>query len=245
MNKKLSDGRCVIPPLILKNIAGKKEIKILVVGSKPKFTHEGIGDFDLAFYANAAIARKNYFNADMSFNIVVESIFYKLSTDSAAAAAREQINQVGCENTIVLQSPAWAHKKWSSCTLLSGNVIDVCLAKKRQVVLDVLGMNWMLSAMWDLSPNPIYFTKQLARLALRGQGSISKPSTGIWAVLLACYICKLKKTPLNIVVSGIGLSNDGYSYSTQDSMRLQSHWVDPQAVKKLQRMGVIFLDMDK
>ncbi len=244
MTKLEPIARRFLSPRMLKKISAGENLRILVVGSKPKFTHEDIGTFDLAFYANAAIARRHHFDAIESFNVLVESIFFE-NGSIATETAKDQIIRAGCENTIVLQSPNWVYSAWKSSTQLPGKIIDLSLAQKRHVVLDVLNTGWLLSAMIKLSPSPIVFANEIARLAFRGQGGISKPSTGIWAVLLACYICKLSGNPFNVVVSGIGLTNDGYSYSshTGENMRLATHWIDPKATEKLMKLGVIFLDI--
>lgn len=218
--------------------------RILVVGSKPRFTHEGLGEFDLAFFANGAIARRSFFNVARDYNVLVESAYSQQS--KAALATWLQIKDARSPRSILLQSPAWLFAAWNPKPPLGGEVHLCTLIEKRAVVTKAFGWLWAIRQIWLDTSNTKYFAADVMRFVLRGQCASMKPSTGIWCVLLASLVAARAKRPCEIVVSGIGLANDGYAYTSdaQQNNRLHGHGIDLVLTRQLVSQGISFLDMD-
>ncbi len=227
--------------LFAEHLKDQPRPRILIVGSKPTFTHKDLGRFDLAFFANGAIARHALFDSRLFFNVLVESAYHQ--TGTVAQATWEQIKAAESPNSIVVQSPAWTFKRWKGKPPLGGNLHKVSLREKRKVVIESLGLRWVLASIWRLSRNLPHFHTEMARFLLRGQCSSMKPSTGVWTILLARHIATQTGKPCEIVVSGIGLSNDGYAYAKAVNHRMKSHEIDPHVINRLLKVGVDFRDL--
>lgn len=228
---------------ITNHLSSVEKPRILVVGSKPDFTSAGLGRFDLALFANAAIGRESAFNCDFAYSVFAETIYLLREETKLAGIAWQVISAADPDHSVIIQGPGWTLLPWRAPAVpLACTPDEINLTQKRAVVSSVLGYPWIAQHIWQLAEGRRDFAKHLVKFVLRGQSSLMKPSTGLWCVLYACHIEKILGRECEIVVSGIGLSDDGYSYDKSQKNRLRGHDIEGYVHRVLLKKGIRFLD---
>ena len=209
--------------------------KILVVGSKPRFTYKEIGFFSKAYFANAAANRSPFFSAEMKLGVVSS---YILSVDKTPLAKLAFDEIVGSDiSSFIVAGEGICQDEFLSKTVVSR-------VSHRTITWQVIKIIGVVSFLKILNTRGGFFRLivELMKVAVRGYSSQAKPSTGLIAVLLGCREIGDKNRFCCLKVSGIGLDNDGYDYSKVMSAR--GHLgVDSILIERLQSMGVEFFDV--
>ena len=147
--------------------------KVLVFGSKPKFTTP-LGSYDVAYFANAAIGRASIVNAKENINII--SSYLENPTTSLISAAKSEIDKSVCDKKIVL-----------------GRIYD----RFRFFDRAFINWHWVSFKVINLIGFSCYFKKlfsgkgflnlisEVRNLIFKGYAECLKPSTGIVAVIYA------------------------------------------------------------
>lgn len=180
---------------------GKRQvIRIIVVGSKPSFTYDLIGDFDFGYFANAAISRKEFFSVKRVTSVVSTQIL--LGESELTKQAKCLISKEASQSTILLGKQIFVNFGTHRVERLSRwHRTKICVR-----AIGVFGYVRLC-----MNGTTLHKLKAVAQLILRGEVAAAKPSTGVFCALLA-YERHCLNDDVQILVSGIGLSSDGYDY---------------------------------